>query len=71
MSVSLWTDHLLATSESSLISCRIISLLGTELLSERGTGTLDVDLASLPEGMYVAIVQAGDERGVRKILVAH
>ncbi len=52
-------------------TCRIFSLLGTPLLSQRGDGSLDVDLTQLPAGMYFAIVQAGEERVVRKIVVAY
>jgi len=48
-----------------------LNLLGAEVLSKRGAGTVGVDLSSLPAGVYFAIVQAGDAREVRKIAVVH
>ena len=65
------SNHLRITADQPATTCRIFSLLCTELLSQHGTGTLDVDLASLPAGMYFAIVQVGNERVVRKIVAVH
>ncbi len=64
-------DHLLATADGSPIGVRISNLLGAEQFSTRGSGALDVDLSSLPAGVYFAIVQSGDERKVQRIAVVH
>ncbi len=71
ITISQNSDHLRITGDQPTTTCRIFSLLGTELLSQRGEGKLDVDLTLLPAGMYFALVQAGDERVVRKVLVTH
>ncbi len=71
ITISQNSNHLRITDDQPATTCRIFFLLGTELLSQRGEGKLDVDLTLLPAGMYFAIVQAGDERVVRKIVVAY
>jgi hypothetical protein len=57
--------------EQSPFTVRILNLLGAEVFSERGSGALDIDLSSLPAGVYFAVAQAGDEREVQKIAVIH
>ncbi len=64
-------DHLFANDEGLPIEIRISNLLGAEVLSEQGSGALDVDLSQLPAGVYFAMVQAGSERQVQKIAVVH
>ena len=64
-------DHLFANADGLTIDAHITNLLGAEELSTRGTGALDVDLSQLPAGMYFAVVQAGNEREVRRIAVVH
>ncbi len=64
-------DHLFATDENEPIDIRISNLLGTQILAQHGSGTLDVDLSSLAAGVYFAVVQAGGEETVRKIAVVH
>jgi len=63
--------HLLALSASQSIELRLTNLLGNEVLSQRGTGELDVDLSSLPNGFFFAVLQAGEERIVKRIAVVH
>lgn len=65
------SDHLKISGEQQATSCRIFSLLGTELLSQRGIGTLDIDLSHIPAGIYFAVVETGERREVRKIAVLH
>ena len=64
-------DQLFASEEELPIDIRITNLLGAEVLSKRGAGTVGVDLSSLPVGVYFAIVQAGDAREVKRIAVVH
>ena len=71
ISIAINSDHLRISAEAPNLEARIVSLLGTELLAQRGEGMLDVDLASLPAGMYFAIVQAGNVRVMRKMVVVH
>jgi hypothetical protein len=63
-------DALFVEGEGNL-EARILNLLGAEVLSKRGSGTLDLDLSPLPAGVYFAIVQSGDAREVRRIAVMH
>jgi hypothetical protein len=62
-------DHLFANTEEAPAEIRIMNILGAEVLSQHGTGALDVDLSPLPAGVYFAMVQSGDAREVRKIAV--
>jgi|GEM_PF-2026200 len=63
-------ESLFVDGEGNL-ETRILNLLGAEMLSKRGSGTLGLDLSSLPAGVYFAIVEAAGEREVKKILVVH
>ena len=65
------SGRLYVHSDQDPIRLRLVSLLGTELMSLRGEGSLDVDLSQFPAGMYLGLVQAGDERMVRRVLVTH
>jgi hypothetical protein len=64
-------DHLFANSEETPTEIRIMNILGAEVLSQRGTGELDVDLSPLPAGVYFAQVQSGGAWEVKKIAVVH
>ncbi len=64
-------DHLFANDEGLPIEIRISNLLGVEVLSQRGSGALDVDLSLLPAGVYFAVIEAGNDRTVRRIAVVH
>jgi PKD repeat protein len=64
-------DHLFANTEETPAEIRIMNILGAEVLSQHGTGALDVDLSPLPAGVYFALVQSDDAREVRKIAVVH
>jgi hypothetical protein len=65
------SDHLILRSVESVIAAHLFSLLGTELLSQRGTGTLDIDLSQIPAGIYFAVIESGERREARKIAVLH
>jgi hypothetical protein len=62
-------DHLLATSANQPIDLRLLNLLGNEVLSRRGEGGLDIDLTSVPAGIYIAIAESGGQRVTKKIAV--
>jgi hypothetical protein len=64
-------DHLFANDEGSPIEIHISNILGAEVLSQRGSGALDVDLSSLPAGVYFAVIEAGNDREVKRIAVVH
>lgn len=53
------------------LETRIFNLLGNDVLSKGGAGTLDLDLSTLPAGVYFAIVQSGDVRKIKRIAVVH
>lgn len=40
-------------------------------MAQRGMGEIDVDLSTIPVGVYFAIAQAGGERLTRRIAVVH
>ena len=64
------SSALYGTGEGNL-EARVFNLLGADRYSKRGLGTLDLNLSSLPAGMYFAIVDAGRVREVKKIAVVH
>jgi hypothetical protein len=64
-------DYFSAFAEGEIIDVRLTNLLGTEVLSSQGVGELDVDLAPLRAGVYFAVVEAGQQREVRRIAVVH
>jgi hypothetical protein len=64
-------DHLFSNTKETPAEIRIMNILGAEVLSQNGTGALDVDLTQLPAGVYFAQVQSGDAREVKKIAVVH
>ena len=64
-------DHLYANDEGLPIEIRISNILGTEVLSEQSSGALDVDLSALPAGVYFAVIEAGNDRAVKRIAVVH
>ncbi len=64
-------DHLLAVSDVGPIDMRVVNLLGADVLVQSGVNSLDLDLTSLPAGVYFAEVQAGGAREVRRIAVVH
>ncbi len=64
-------DYLFANDAGLPMEIRISNLLGAEMLSEQGSGALDVDLSPLATGVYFAIIEAGGERTIRKIAVTH
>jgi hypothetical protein len=41
------------------------------VLSQHGSGALDVDLSALPAGVYFAVVESGNDRQVKRIAVVH
>jgi hypothetical protein len=71
ISIRQTSEHLFARAEGEPMGLRLINLLGNEVLSQRGTGELDVDLLSLPNGFFFAVVQAGEEHVVKQISVVH
>lgn len=64
-------EHLFANNEGLPVEIRISNILGAEVLSQSGNGSLDLDLSSLPAGVYFAVVEAGSQRQVQKIVVVH
>jgi hypothetical protein len=56
---------------AEVIQVHLFSQLGTEVSSQRDPGELDVDLAPLRAGIYFAVVEAGQQREVRRIAVVH
>ncbi len=56
---------------SKNISATVCSLVGDEVTSSLGQENLDIDLTSLPAGVYFAVVESGDERVVKRIAVVH
>ena len=71
MHVSIIGNRLLAQFDGSPIEIQIVNLLGTEVFSKHGTGEINLDLESLPAGVYFAIVQGNGTRDVRRVLVTH
>jgi hypothetical protein len=64
-------DHLLVNDEGLPIEIRISNILGAEVLSQSGSGAVDVDLSALPAGVYFSMVEAGNDRAVKRIAVVH
>lgn len=64
-------DHFFANDEGLPIEIRISNILGTEVLSQRGSGALDVELSALSAGVYFAVVVSGNDRKVQRIAVMH
>jgi hypothetical protein len=64
-------DHLFANDEGLQIETRISNILGAEVLSQHGSGSLDVDLSLLPAAVYFAVIDAGNDRQVKRIAVVH
>ncbi|HEY3875538.1 MAG TPA: T9SS type A sorting domain-containing protein [Candidatus Kapabacteria bacterium] len=64
-------NQVLLNDANQPIDIRISNLLGSEVLSQHGSGTLDLDLSALPAGFYFAVVQSAGEETVRKIALAH
>jgi hypothetical protein len=52
----------------NLISCKLTNLLATTILTREGTGELDIDLSSLPSGVYFVEIRAGGRTEMRKIV---
>ena len=71
LEVSLDGNRLYVYSGSNSIQVRISNILGAETLAQHGSGTVDVDLSPLPAGVYLALVEAGNQRVVKKITVVH
>ncbi|MDP4199465.1 MAG: T9SS type A sorting domain-containing protein [Bacteroidota bacterium] len=69
--ISQSAEQLLVESDGVSVSVRFFDLLGSEILAVRGENALNVDLTPIPAGIYFAIVQAGEAREVRRILVTH
>ncbi len=65
------SEHLLVQASETSVEVHLYTMLGTELLFQQGSGTLDVDLSSLPAGVYFAVIEAGNERVVKRIAVVH
>jgi len=63
------SGHLYATSTDQPIELRLLNLLGSEVLSRRGTGELDVDLSSLAAGIYIVVAESNGQRVTKKIAV--
>jgi hypothetical protein len=64
-------DHLFANDEGLPLTIRILNILGAEVISQGGSGALDVDLSALPAGVFFAVVEAGNDRAVKRIAVVH
>ena len=63
--------HLTIISGQATISLRILNILGNEVLTIHGSGTLEVDLTSFAAGTYFAVIQSGNAQEVRRIAVVH
>lgn len=64
-------NDLFVTSQDYKVDVRILNLLGMEVMHEEGAESLDLNLASLPLGIYFAVVKAGEETKVTKVMVMH
>ena len=71
ISISVLMDQLLVDAENFSISAKVFSMLGTQDLSDNSSGSLDLDLSTLPEGIYFAVIQAGNDREIKRIAVVH
>jgi hypothetical protein len=68
MSISQLGTHLLLSEVNSQFVVRIFNILGNQVMSDIGSGDLDLDLTPLPPGVYFAEVTAGGQRAVRRIV---
>ncbi len=68
ISIHQTADHLIAHADGQPISLRLVSVLGEVVLTLSGEQDLDVDLSSLPAGVYFAEVRAGGRREVRRVI---
>ncbi|MDP4198173.1 MAG: hypothetical protein Q8922_01940 [Bacteroidota bacterium] len=64
-------DRLLVNADAESIAVRVANVLGGEVLAMEGERELDLDLSSLPAGLYIAVAQAGRERQVGRVLITH
>lgn len=64
-------ERLFVSAEDAAFSVHVVNVLGNEIASMDGRGTLELDLTQLPAGIYFAIAQAGHERTVKRIAVVH
>ncbi len=71
MHISQSAEQIVVKSDGVSVNVRFFNLLGSEVLSGRGENALNIDLTPIPAGIYFAIVQAGEAREVRRILVTH
>ncbi len=63
--------RLTVVSDQPAISIHLFNILGSDVLSKDGHGTLQVDLTILAAGTYYAIVEAESKREIRKFIVVH
>jgi hypothetical protein len=63
-------NHLRITNDGA-ISAAIYDLLGIKLLAKKENDILNLDLTSLSDGVYFAIVESSTHREMRKIVVVH
>lgn len=64
-------DRLMIEYEQGAFAIRILNLLGAEVFSEHSSGNLEIDLSSLPSGIYFVVAESGDQRTIQKIAVIH
>lgn len=64
-------ERLFVSAEDAALSVRVVNVLGNEIASTDGRGTVELDLTPLPAGIYFAIAQSGHERIVKRIAVVH
>jgi hypothetical protein len=64
-------NHLQVRNDGAAISATVVNLLGATILSKTEHDILSLDLSALPDGVYFAIVESGNHREMRKIVVMH
>jgi hypothetical protein len=64
-------DRLFVSAEDAAVNVRVVNVLGNEIASADGRGTVDIDLTPLPAGIYFAIAQSGRERAIKRIVAVH
>lgn len=64
-------DRLAIVTEEGSYKIQILNMLGSEVLSQDESGSVNIDLSTVNAGIYFAVVEAGNKREIRKIAVVH
>ncbi|MEP7236009.1 MAG: T9SS type A sorting domain-containing protein, partial [Ignavibacteriota bacterium] len=64
-------NYILSSCEGENICISIVNLFGEKILSRTERDDLSLELTSLSDGIYFAIITARDQREIRKIVVVH